>query len=116
MANTVASRKAKARRLQNETAKSIRDAFGLPDEDVMPVPMGVNGMDIKLSDRARQVFPFAVENKARESISIWESMEQAEANAPDGLEPLVVFRRNRSKTYACLEFDVLLRLINKDHE
>lgn len=116
MATTVASRKAKSRRLQSATARAIREMLNLPEEDVVPVPMGVNGMDIQLSDRARQLFPFAVENKATETLSIWKDMGQAETNTPDGMHPLLVFKRNRSKTYACLEFDVLLSLIKRLHE
>lgn len=110
MASTVASRKAKSRRLQNDIAERIRSRFGLPTEDVQPVPMGVNGMDIKLSSAAREVFPIAIEAKNRESFSIWEAMRQAEENA-DGLVPAAVFKRNRSKTYICLEFDKFLELI-----
>ena len=45
-------------------------------------------------------------------LSIWSSLEQAENNS--GVHtPLLIFKRNRTKTYAVLEFDKLLELLNE---
>jgi hypothetical protein len=53
-----------------------------------------------------------VECKNQEKLNIWSSLEQAEENSGNH-SPLVIFKRNRSKTYAVLEFDELLKLLNE---
>jgi len=58
------------------------------------------------------LFPFSVECKNQEKLNIWSSLEQAEINSGKHA-PLVIFKRNRSKTYAVLEFDKLLELLNE---
>ena len=63
----------------------------------------------------RRLFPFSVECKNQEKLNIWSALEQAEDNSNNHI-PLVVFKRNRSKTYAVLEFDSLLKLLNEDME
>ena len=45
-------------------------------------------------------------------MNIWGALEQAEDNSGNHT-PLVIFKRNRSKTYAVLEFDKLLELLNE---
>ena len=74
--------------------------------------MGASGEDILLSPAARKLFPFSVECKAQEKLNIWSSLEQAEDNS-NGHVPLLIFKRNRTKTYAVLEFDKLLKLLNE---
>ena len=109
-----ASCKAKGRQFQNVIAAIVRAAFDLPAEDVRPAVMGETGVDIKLSARARAVFPFAVECKKRESLNVWEALKQAEANATvEGLAPLLVFARNRSEAYACLTLSDFVDLVRR---
>jgi len=74
--------------------------------------MGASGEDILLSPAARKLFPFSVECKAQESLNIWSALEQAEENS-NGHIPLLIFKRNRTKTYAVLEFDKLLELLDE---
>lgn len=109
------SAKAKGRRLQNEVAEMLYQ-YG-PDTlrpgDIKPILMGGTGKDIIFSPLAEDVYIFDIECKNQEKLSIWKAMEQAEANTDPGRVPLVVFRRNRSKTYACLEFEALLKLLQK---
>ena len=73
--------------------------------------MGASGEDILLSPAARKLFPFSVECKAQEKLNIWSALEQAEENS-SGHTPLLIFKRNRTKTYAVLEFDKLLELLS----
>ena len=87
------------------------DGFGLSKEDISPAIMGESGTDIKLSAHAKLVIPFDIECKYQERLNVWSAMSQAEINSEKDRIPLVVFRRNRSKTYAVLEFDKLLELI-----
>ena len=108
------SAKNKGKRLQNKIRDLILEKFNakLESDDVRSITMGDSGEDILLSPTARRLFPFSVECKNQESLSIWSALEQAENNAGKHI-PLVIFKRNRSKTYAVLEFDKLLELLNE---
>ena len=107
------SAKNKGKRLQNKVRDIILEKFDkLEPDDVRSITMGDAGEDILLSPAARRLFPFSVECKAQESLSIWSALQQAESNAGKHI-PLLVFKRNRSKTYAVLEFDKLLELLNE---
>ena len=72
--------------------------------------MGETGEDIKLSPAARKQIPFSFECKNQEKINIWSSLEQAEENSGDS-KPVLIFKRNRSKTYAVLEIEDFISLI-----
>ena len=107
------SAKNKGKRLQNKVRDIILEKFDkLEPDDVRSITMGDSGEDILLSPAARRLFPFSVECKNQEKLNIWGALEQAEINS-DKHAPLVVFKRNRSKTYAVLEFDKLLELLNE---
>lgn len=111
------SAKAKGRRLQQEVRDAVLATFpSLEPDDVRSTSMGASGADILLSPAARKLFPFYVEAKNRESLNIWAALEQAEvgrANALGTVHPLVVFRRNKSRTYAAMPFEVLLELLRE---
>jgi hypothetical protein len=108
------SAKAKGRRLQQEVRDAILNAFSaqLQPDDVRSTSMGASGEDILLSPAAREAFPFYTEAKNRESLNIWKAIEQTEKGAK-GHIPLVVFRRNNTKIYAALPFNILLGLLQK---
>ena len=107
------SAKNKGKRLQNKVRDLILEKFNsLEPDDVRSITMGDSGEDILLSPAARRLFPYSVECKNQEKINIWSSLEQAEENSGKHT-PLVIFKRNRSKTYAVLEFDGLLELLNE---
>jgi len=107
------SAKNKGKRLQNKIRDLILEKFdSLEPDDVRSITMGDSGEDILLSPAARKQFPFSVECKNQEKLNIWGALEQAEDNSGNHT-PLVIFKRNRSKTYAVLEFDRLLELLNE---
>ncbi len=102
------SAKNKGKRLQNKIRDLILEKFDiLEPDDVRSITMGDSGEDILLSPAARRLFPFSVECKNQEKLNIWGALEQAEDNSGNHT-PLVIFKRNRSKTYAVLEFDKIL--------
>ena len=106
-----ASCKSKGRRLQQDVARGILAAFPhLQADDVRSTSMGAGGEDVQLSAAARQCMPYSIECKNTERLTIWSAIEQCEANAPAGTTPLVVFKRNRSKTYAVLPWEHLMAL------
>lgn len=107
------SAKAKGRRLCQEVKSLLHETFPeLEDADIVVTPSGTNGIDVQLSPLARKSFPYAVEAKNQESLSIWKALLQAASHKEPGLEPLLIFRRNHSKTYACLEIDAFLSLVS----
>ena len=107
------SAKNKGKRLQNNVRDIILEKYTqLEKDDVRSITMGDSGEDILLSPAARRVFPFSVECKNQEKLNIWSALEQAENNS-ENHTPLVIFKRNRTKTYAVLEFDKLLELISE---
>ena len=105
------SAKSKGRRLQNQVKDILLEAFTeLEPDDIRTAIMGETGEDIKLSPAARKQIPFSFECKNQEKINIWSSLEQAEENSGDS-KPVLIFKRNRSKTYAVLEIEYFISLI-----
>ena len=105
------SAKNKGKRLQNKVRDLILEKFTqLEEDDVRSTTMGDSGEDVLLSPAARKLFPFATECKNQEKLNIWSSLEQAEQNAGKHT-PLLIFKRNRSKTYAVLEIQDFIDLI-----
>ena len=103
--------KSKGRRLQNQVKELLLEAFTeLEPDDIRTAIMGETGEDIKLSPAARREIPFSFECKNQEKINIWESLNQAEENSGD-YPPVLIFKRNRSKTYAVLELEDFIDLI-----
>ncbi|MCB9228623.1 MAG: hypothetical protein H6618_03345 [Deltaproteobacteria bacterium] len=75
-------------------------------------PSGVQGEDLQLSPRAREVLPFSFEMKNRERLNIWETMEQARRHSEkSGYRAVAVFRRNRAPFHVCMELDSFLWLL-----
>ena len=113
MAISVAARKQKGRVLQQKVRDAILEAFPvLTERDVRSTPMGVSGEDIQLSSLGATLFPYSVEAKCQESLNIWGALREAESNNRE-LTPLVVFKRNKSKTYCVLEFEHFMELIKE---
>ena len=77
--------------------------------------MGESGEDIKLSPAAQRLIKCSFECKNQERLQIWKSLEQAEENCNDR-DPVLVFKRNHSKTYAVINFDFFLKLIEGNHD
>jgi len=104
------SRKAKGRRLQQEVRDALRSKYDdvLVDDDIQSIGMGQSGADIVLSPLAKKHIPIDIECKAQESLNIWSALSQAESNSTADRVPVVVFKRNRSKTYICMEFDAFI--------
>ena len=110
------SKKGKGRRLQNFVRDELVKSFpSLENDDIKVAIMGENGEDIKLSPAAKRIIPYSFECKNQERLSIWEALNQAEENCEDRV-PILVFKRNRSKTYAVIEFDSFLNLIGEDND
>ena len=77
--------------------------------------MGMPGEDIVLSPAARNIIPYSFECKNQERLDLWKSLEQALENC-QGRKPVLIIKRNRSRVYAVLEFDVFLDLIGESND
>ena len=108
------SGKAKGRRLQNKIRDLLLEHFSdkLEPDDVKVAIMGESGEDIKLSPAARKLIPYSFECKNQEKLSIWSALEQAAENSGD-YPPVLIFKRNRSKTYVTIELEEFLKFIKE---
>ena len=99
----VSSAKAKGRNLQKWAVERIAELldYELPenkdDSHIRSREMGQSGVDVVLSRKARQLFPFAVECKNCEKINLKEFMEQAEANSDKSTFPLLIVKNKTLK-------------------
>ena len=105
------SAKAKGRRLQQWIRDQLIEKLEVHPEDVESRSMGAGGEDLIMARAAREKFPYSIECKNQEKLNIWESLKQAEENSGD-YPPILIFKRNRSKTYVTLELEEFLKLIN----
>ena len=106
------SAKAKGRRLQQWFRDQLIEKLEVHPEDVESRSMGAGGEDLIMARAAREKFPYSVECKNQEKLNIWSALEQAENNSGSHT-PLLIFKRNRTKTYAVLEFERLLELLDE---
>jgi hypothetical protein len=107
------SAKAKGRRLCSEIKEALyKWAPDLKVGDIEVTSSGCTGEDLKLSPAAREIYPYTIEAKCQEKLSIWDALEQAETHAEGKPElfPLLVFRRNNSETYVTLKLEHFLKL------
>lgn len=113
VATTTQSKKAKGRKLQQKIQKDIITTFNLSENDVRSTSMGASGCDILLSDAARALFPYAVECKAQEKLSIPAWWKQTIENAEkEELTPLLIFKQSRKDVLICLKWDDFLTLVS----
>ncbi len=111
-ANTPASRKAKGRRLQQAVRQDLVDRLGIDPGDILSTAMGQSGCDLYISPAARERFPFGVECKAQETISLPAWWQQCTQNAAaEGLAPLLVLKQSRREALAVLRWEDLLALL-----
>ena len=107
------SAKNKGKRLQNKVKELLLESFKqLEEDDIRSAIMGETGEDIKLSPAARKLIPYSFECKNQEKINIWDSLNQAEENSGN-YSPVLIFKRNRSKTYAVINIEKFIELICK---
>ena len=104
------SAKAKGRRLQQWFRDLLIEKLNIHPEDIESRSMGAGGEDLIMARAAREKFPYSVECKNQEKINIWDSLQQAEENC-GVYDPVLIFKRNRTKTYAVLELKDFIKLI-----
>jgi len=91
----------------------LLEKFGdtLEPDDIKTAVMGESGIDIKLSPAAQRKFPFAVEAKRTEKMSVPAWWEQAKANATDKLRPIIITKQNRKEPLVIMSLEDFLSLL-----
>jgi hypothetical protein len=107
----VHSAKAKGRRHQQYVCKKlVETGYDLETDDIRSASMGAPGEDILFSPAARRQFPFSIECKNVEKLSIWSAINQCRENAPEDTTPAVVFTRNHETAQISLPFEKFLEI------
>jgi len=110
---SVASAKAKGRRLQKYVAQKVSDITGIPcgkDELIESREMGQNGVDVKLYGIAQEKFPFSVECKAQETWSVPAWIKQAKENQKKDTDWLLFITRNQFDKLVVMDAEVFFDL------
>lgn len=108
------SARAKGKRLENLIKDKLVEAFSLTSDDIRVAIGAENGADIKLSNKAKALFPFAIECKARAKMdTLYKFYDQAVRNS-DKLIPLLVLKADYKNPLVVLDFDYFLTLVNKN--
>ena len=113
---TISSRKAKGRRLQQWVAQKISEITGIKygkDEMIASREMGQNGVDIRLVEKAKILFPFSVECKNTEKLNVWKAIDQARDNQMENTDWLVVAKRNREKPIVIIDAERFFSLLSR---
>lgn len=112
MAISVASRKAKGRKLQQVVRDKLIELlkpFGGEPEDVKSTAMGQGGEDVQLSPFARGFLPLSIECKSHKSFAVYTPFEQAKKNASSN-QPILVIKANNKKPLAVIDLDYYIKL------
>lgn len=114
------SAKQKGRRAQQLAAKILQDTLMLSPEDVESIGMGQKGQDLRMTDRAREAWPFhATEITSRTNVSVTAKFAQAQRHAqkqidgkvPGNGKPILLFKRNGTPLYAMVLLTDLAEVI-----
>lgn len=113
-ANNPRTRKAKGMILQKYIVERLLSYFPeLTTNDIRSVPSSVPGNDIWLSEKAKRRIPLNIEAKNQEKFNIWQAIEQVESRANKHDLPIVIFKRNRTRPYVCIELENFLQLLER---
>ena len=111
------SGKAKGRRLQQWTRDRILNVFKeLTEDDVRSTSMGAGGVDVTLSQAAKNCFPFSIECKNVEKIQLWNSWSQCLENCEEGMQPLLIIKRNGCTPIAVMDAEYLINKLKEDKD
>lgn len=110
------SAKAKGKKLQIYVRNKLREIFSskLEGGDIETTISSEAGIDIKLSPAAKKKIPFDIEAKNTETFNRNSAINQAEKNSVEKNRiPMVVFSKNRNKTYCIIEINNLKSVLKK---
>ncbi len=101
----------KGNNLQRKIVKAILDFFpSLSKDDVVSCPPSVKGVDIILSDKAKEIFPFKIECKNHERMKYLWDMYEYGANIKGDETTVLVTKRNRKPPLAVVHLNHFVEL------
>lgn len=108
---TIRSRKAKGRRLQDWVRDTLKKVFtSLTEDDIRVAIMGESGADIKLSKKAKEIFPYDIECKNNETWkTIYKAYEQADGHGDSN--PIVFLKMNNKNPLVLVDAQHFINLI-----
>lgn len=110
------SSKAKGRAGSLAAAVLLREFLELAEADVFVKATSQIGVDLHLSEVARLAFPFSIEVKNVETLSIWAALRQAEENATPEMPAVLFFKRAGTRMYVALDAAIFLQKVNRAHQ
>ena len=75
--------------------------------------MGAGGEDILFSKAASDRLNISVECKSRGSIAVYNYYAQAKVNCPDGKEPVLVIKQNKTDPLVVVDAVYYLQLLER---
>jgi hypothetical protein len=110
------SAKAKGRRAAQELKDALLEwAPDLTSDDIIVTSSGDTGEDLKLSPRAREVYPYVFECKNVEKLNVHEAYDQAvshwQSRGSKSEEfPILAFKRNNTPMKVVVSLEHYLKL------
>jgi hypothetical protein len=115
-ARTVRGRKQKGRNAVALVRDLLLRAYNLEEDDIHIKATSQGGCDVHMSPHALSWFPFAIEVKCQEKLSLWAALEQATKNAKKRkYPPVVFFKRAHGPLYVTFRADELLQHIKETY-
>jgi len=115
----ISSAKGKGRALQQDICRKISTLIDIPFDNsddsclIHSREMGQSGVDVILRGEAQKKFPFAVECKSTEQISLRNFISQAKLNTKEGIEWLVVLRtKSLTEDIVIMSWETFEKLFN----
>ncbi len=115
------SAKAKGRSLQKTVAWLLQSIFGLSEADVRSTPMGTQGSDVMLSEKALNMFGYDIECKNQEKLNVWQAYDQSKVRSVKfmkerHLEPLLIIKKNHHDPLVVVDLEHFLHLARLNAE
>ena len=111
----IRSAKAKGRNFQNWVAEQISKLLEIPygkDELIASREAAQSGTDIRLIGKAKELFNFAVECKAQETLSLYTWIIQAESNSKNN-NWLLFHKKARKSPIVIMGAEEFFKLVDK---
>lgn len=111
----VSSAKSKGRELQKRICQDISDVIGISYDQkddfclIHSREMGQSGCDIVLRGEAKRLFPYSIECKNTESLSLYAAIDQAKSNIYDQTEWMVIHKRKGSDPIVIMDWAGFLK-------
>lgn len=113
---SIASRKAKGRKLQQWICEKISSMLNIPwgpDEIISSRGGGQSGTDVVLLGEAKRLFPFSIEAKSQETYSMPSFIKQAKDNKLDNTDWLLIIKRKNEDPTVTMDADSFFKIVKQ---